>query len=66
MLYALHRIFDHFGWSEYQKKSVLETSILELPRLEYCITRLCPRPQDPPRHPPDNGPSKSFKIAVCR
>ena len=34
------------------KKSVLEISIFELPRLENCISRLCPSPLGtPPKHP---------------
>ena len=34
------------------KKPVLEISICELPRLENCISRLCPGPLAPP--PPPN------------
>ena len=35
------------------KKSVSEISIFELPRLQNCISRLCPRPlgSPPPTHP---------------
>ena len=37
-----------------KKKTVLEISIFELPRLENCISRLCPGPlgtPPPPTHP---------------
>ena len=38
--HAVHRIFYHFGWSQYQKNSVSEISIFELPRVENCT--FCP------------------------
>ena len=38
-----------------KKKTVLEISIIELPRLENCISKLCPNPFGspplPPKHP---------------
>ena len=34
-----------------KKKIVLEISILELPGLENCISRLCPSPLPPSKHP---------------
>ena len=33
------------------KKSVLEISILELQRVDNCISRLCPSPLPPSKHP---------------
>ena len=35
-----------------KKKTVLEISIFELPRLENCMSRLCPRPLGSPPSPP--------------
>ena len=37
------------------KKSVLEISIFEVPRLENCMSRLCPSPLPPP--PPPKHPN---------
>ena len=42
------------GQSKVSKKSVSENSIFELPRLENCISRLCPRPLGSPPPPPPN------------
>ena len=33
------------------KKTVLKISMVELPRVENCISRLCPSPLPPSRHP---------------
>ena len=44
---ALQKVFDRCEWSKYQKKLVSEKSILELPRVENCISGLCP-PIAPP------------------
>ena len=50
--HALHRIFDHFGLSKYQKNSISEITIFELPRLEIYISTLCPLGSPPPtQHP---------------
>ena len=50
------------------KKSVLEISIFELPRLENCISRLCPGPLGtPPQHPkwPLRGSPWALKYPYC-
>ena len=40
------------------KKSVLKISIFELPRLENCISRLCPGPLGSPPPPPPKHPNR--------
>ena len=41
-----------------KKKSVSEISIFELPRLENCMSRLCPRPLGSPPPPPHTHPNR--------
>ena len=47
---ALHRIFDHYEWPEYQKNR-FRIAIFELQKVENCISRLCPSPLPPSKHP---------------
>ena len=57
--HALHKIFDHFGWSNYQKKSLPEISIFELPRRENYIGRLA---LDPLGAPPPPPPKHQYRV----
>ena len=51
--HALRRIVDHCDWSEYQKKkSVSEMPPFELPRVENCISMLCPNALEAASPPP--------------
>ena len=48
MVYVGYLIIAH---GQNIKKSVLKISIVELLRVENCISRLCPSPLPPSKHP---------------
>ena len=64
--HALHSLYDHFKWSQYQKNNLRKLRFLSYSGWKTAWAGCVPIPWEPPPPPPPPGPNTQIRWKTCK